>query len=419
MFKTTKRHTPAPAAAPLLERLEDRALLSGNVVGAVANGTLTLTGDAGDNDIVIDQAGLSSQQFRVTGSGTTVNGAPSAIFNVVSKDVKIDLKGGNDTVVFNSVALPGDLTVKGGDGDNAVSLQASTVARHVTVRNGVGADSFTMAGGSRVDRNVTIINGSGGSNTLLDDSVILWDLNLRAAGGSDSLTMAHESLVNRHLRASYGADGSSTVVDDSGITGRLTINASGALDTVDVVNGSTISRGAGISSRGTLVFVADDARFDDNLFVRAAGDLHATIANGCYFAFVTSLTGGSTTPSTVTIADATLNGRFSLRTGGGSDSVTIEDSTFNQSASIATGPGNDVLAIEQSGANPGPVTTFNGRFTFSAGSGDDTVALGINGNAGNQVIFGSKANFSGGPGLDTHALPENAVYALPPVFASF
>ena len=108
-----------------------------------------------------------------------------------------------------------------------------------------------------------------------------------------------------------------------------------------------------------------------------------------------------------------------LHGNGGNDTVTIEDSSFNQKTSISLGRGNDALLVEQGGANPGPVTTFNGQFSFSGGSGNDTVTLGIPANAGNQVVFAGRSFFNGGSGLNTHTLPENVIYGLPAVFVNF
>ncbi|MCY2929010.1 MAG: hypothetical protein NTV86_05855 [Planctomycetota bacterium] len=424
--KKTQRPDAAPRTlpAPALERLEDRTLLSGNVIGVVAAGTLTLTGDGGDNTFTVDQAGLSAQQFRLTPDGTTqINnsglGVP-VIFNVVNRDVKMNLGDGNDTVTFTSAALPGNLVVNGGDGDNAVNLDASTVARRVKITNGVGNDIFRLVNASRVDNSVAINNGDGDSATLLDNSIILWDLKVIAADGADTLDIVNVSLVNRYVRTFFDEGGSTTTVDNSGITGRLFVAADpGGTDVVNVLNGSTLSKGANLYSAGSLVFTADDSRFDDNVVARGDAGLTASLLNGSYFAFRLALSGGSTAASNIILNNITANGAFSIRTDGGSDTVTIDDSTFNKTASVRLGGGDDTLAIEQTGAGPGPVTTFAGRFTFLGDGGDDTVSLGVPASAGNQVVFDAKSLFDGGGGLDTHALPENAVYNGPNKFVNF
>ncbi|MDD4888484.1 MAG: hypothetical protein PHU85_01010 [Phycisphaerae bacterium] len=426
MFKHSsgqQRRTSDPSSpAPIVERLEDRALLAGNVIGVVAGGTLTLTGDTDDNTFVVDQPfPLSAQQFQVTGTGgTLINGLPSMIFNVVKKDVKINLFAGDDEVTFDAVALPGNLQINGGDGDNSVTLDnASTVAKRVTVHNGEGDDTFELLAGSRIDHNVLLVNGNGDSSTLLDNSIVLWDLTVRARDGGDSLIIQNVSLVNRFVRANFGTGGSTTVVDDSGITGRLFVNAGpGGVDAVDILNGSILSRGASLRTGGLLSFIADDSRFDDNVDARGNGGLAASLTGESYFAFRLALTGGSTFPSTVDLDTVTVNGLFSIRTDGGDDTVTINDSTFNRRATIRLGGGDDSLLVEQLGVVPG-VTTFNGPFSFSGGAGDDTVSLGVPAIPGSQVVFNGTAFFNGGAGVNVHTLPENALYAVTPVFKNF
>ncbi|MCY2926415.1 MAG: hypothetical protein NT031_13435 [Planctomycetota bacterium] len=424
MFNKTKtsRHNALPA--PALERLEDRTLLSGNVVGLVTAGTLTLTGDGADNTFTVDQAGLSAQQFRLTPDATTqINnsglGVP-VIFNVVKKDVKMNLGAGNDTVVFDTVALPGNVTIKDPLGDTSVTFDASTVVGRVVVRNGAGDDTFSLINASRIDHNVSIVNGNGDSDTTLDNSIILWDLKVNSGAGDDQLDLLNVSLVNRYVLASFGKGDTSTLVDDSGITGRLSVKTgAGGTDDVDIHGGSILSRGLDVRSGGVLTFQADDTRFDDNVSVRSKGALTADLTGGSYFAFKVVLAGGSKATSYLTFDTVTLNGSLSIRTDGGDDTVAVDDSTFHGPTAISLGGGTDTLLLDHTGANPGPVTTFAGRFAFNAGSGDDLVTLGTPTEAGNQVVFNGKSLFKGGAGDDTHTLPENAIYNGPGKFVSF
>ncbi len=427
MFNQTssqqRRKANRPSPVPAMERLEDRTLLAGNVVGVVVAGTLTLTGDAEANTFVVDQAGLAEQRFRVTPDATTEinsNGVGVAvIFNVVKKDVKMNLLGGNDTVTFDDVALPGNVTIKDPQGDTSVTFDASTVVGRVVVRNGAGDDTFSLINASRIDHNVSIVNGNGDSDTTLDNSIILWNLSVQSGAGDDQLDLLNVSLVNRHVRGSFGKGDTSTLIDASGITGRLFIKTGvGGTDDVEIRD-SNISRGADLKSGGELNFVANNTRFDDNVAARGKAGLNADLTNDSYFAFKLALAGGSTADSTVNLDTVTVNGALTIRTAGGDDTITVEDSTFNRTTSIRLDGGADELAIEQTGANPGPVTTFAGRFTFIAGAGDDSLAMGVPANAGNQVVFGGKSFFNGGPGDDTHTLPENVIYGLPPKFVSF
>jgi hypothetical protein len=423
-----------------MERLEDRLLLAGDVVGVVAGGTLTLTGDNLDNEFVVDQAGLSAQQFRVTPSGgTTINGlAGPVVFDVVNRNVRIDLKDGDDVVGFNGVALPGEVTIKGGDGDNTVTFDASTVAGRITINNRTGTDSFSLLNGSRVDRSVIINNRTGGSSTTIDNSIVSWDLIVRSQAGADTVNVVNGSLINRNLRVGPGAGGSSTLVDDSGITGRLTLNSGGGVDTVDVLNGSEVNAGGVLRTRGQLVLVVDDSRMDDNLTAcGGVNGIDATITNNSVFSrdLTVKASGGASTVSfdtvrvdrnltvrtrgpadTVTLDTVTAGGWTHLFTDGGDDTVSIDDSTFARTVLVRLGAGDDQILVEQGGPEVGPVTTFNGPFQFFGAAGDDTVDLGIAAQAGHQAVFNSTAYFNGGSGVNTYVLPNNAIFAIPPVF---
>src|SRR5262245_17073899 len=93
------RRPRRPAASvefrPNLEILESRSLPS--VTGSVIAGNLILTGDGSNDELVIDQFGVTDGQFRVRGeNGTTINGQPSQVFSGVTRDIRARLQGGSD-----------------------------------------------------------------------------------------------------------------------------------------------------------------------------------------------------------------------------------------------------------------------------------------------------------------------------------
>lgn len=416
MFNHNRRAQRDGIATLGFEPLEGRCLLAGDVTGVVVNGTLTLTGDVLDNTIVIDQAGLAEQQFRVTGTGTTINGgAGPVIFNVVSKDINVNLDAGVDTVEFSGVNVFGDVTVRGGDGPNATTFSdGSTVAGRVNVINGDGPDTFTLSDGSRIDHSVRINNGTGGGTTTLDNSIILWDLTVRDTDGEDTLMIENVSLVNRFVKMFVGAGGSSTTVSDSGISGRLFVNGTGVVDTV-VVTGSNISRGASARTTGYLYFTATDSRFDDNVTAFGADGIEATLESGSYFAFDAVLRGGAGAASTIVLSDATINRNLTIRTDGSADTAQLDNATVNGATRVGLGGGDDSLLIEQFGAGPG-VSTFNGRFTFAGSTGDDTLSIGVPPLPGSHAVFNALATFNGGAGTNIRTLPQSATWGVVPIY---
>ena len=67
----------------------------------------------------------------------------------------------------------------------------------------------------------------------------------------------------------------------------------------------------------------------------------------------------------------------------------------------------------------GPVTTFAKRVNINMGADNDTVILGIFGQAGNSVNFQAAVRINGGPGSDlADFLAHGNTFVVPPVFPS-
>ena len=129
-----------------LEMLEHRLLLDGNVTAVLSGGHLVVTGDALDNNVVIDQAGLPDDQYRVSPGDalTTINGAGAeTIVGGVIGDVRIKLKDGHDVLRVIDVDVLRNLTIDAGAGHNQVTVDPSTVGRDLTVKCRDGSDDVT------------------------------------------------------------------------------------------------------------------------------------------------------------------------------------------------------------------------------------------------------------------------------------
>src|SRR5688500_14343215 len=88
----------ARQARSTCEALETRKLMSGTVLATVVNGAVTLRGDGESNAIVLDQAGLTDGQVRVSGAGATgINGqAEPVILSGVTGRVLVRMGDGAD-----------------------------------------------------------------------------------------------------------------------------------------------------------------------------------------------------------------------------------------------------------------------------------------------------------------------------------
>src|SRR5687768_11420289 len=120
------------------EPLEPRTLLSGSVTAAVVDGSLVLRGDKGDNALIIEvepaevsaaAPGAAVSVFvRAADETTTINGEGLVVMEV-TKDLRVSLGGGNDSLRIEAVDLPRDLRIDSGAGDDTVTLDETGVAR--------------------------------------------------------------------------------------------------------------------------------------------------------------------------------------------------------------------------------------------------------------------------------------------------
>ena len=104
----------------VLEALEERIAPAGSVSVLVSNGSLIVTGDSAGNDIVIDNVGLDTGELRISSGGdattivTQLGSSDHAVLGGITKDVKIMLGDGNDTLDMSGVPVAGNLLVDGG-----------------------------------------------------------------------------------------------------------------------------------------------------------------------------------------------------------------------------------------------------------------------------------------------------------------
>lgn len=150
-----------------IEDLEPRVLLAGNVIATYANGVLKVTGDDSGNElsIVIDLNTTITATF-----GTTINGGASAVFDVPTRSININLKGGGnelylegcgvieipvvdvktssaegnfDTIEIYTL-LGGSLKVSDGRADSVIDLDTVSMTKNLQIKAGRGQDSIIL-----------------------------------------------------------------------------------------------------------------------------------------------------------------------------------------------------------------------------------------------------------------------------------
>src|SRR2546430_7455382 len=136
----------------LVEPLESRAMLAGNVLASVdATGMLQITGDSKVNNISISQD-ASTGAFLLSGVNTTINGLPSVNLSTLAGftgGANINLRGGNDVIAFTgasaSGSFAGDVNVQGGGGNDSVSLSGLNISGAVNIQGGAGNDTVNLS----------------------------------------------------------------------------------------------------------------------------------------------------------------------------------------------------------------------------------------------------------------------------------
>lgn len=170
---------------PLAESLESRLLMSGTVTLGVANGLLTITGDASDNSIMIEDTGVGT--FDVTGTnGTSISysgaHAPDTAVSVtLAKALTIDFsQGGNDRVdAVNKLVLTdatGDryaFTYTGGAGNDTLFAPtgATGMIAAMDATANVSEVQLLTFSGTPADGDFTITLGETELNPIAYDAV--------------------------------------------------------------------------------------------------------------------------------------------------------------------------------------------------------------------------------------------------------
>jgi hypothetical protein len=328
-MKRKTARSPLTRRRFLVEGLEPRCMLAGNVNVFVSGGTLFVQGDGGDNAVLIQQEGngvysvtgldfsdLSNVDSEVFDSGpTTINGedldGDSFVVSGVTNDINVNLGAGDDGLgIGNNLDNLSSLSeecfgVSFLPPDEEISLQALEttllVPRNLFINLGDGND-FTA-----IDANVGTLNSNG---TTKKGGVA----NINAGGGDNAVA--------------FGTEGGDFVADD------LLISAGGGSDDVCVF-------GTGV--RDLLsVLIGDGNQQEVRLGGVGAG--HAQIL-----------------------------------TGNGSDDVNVSGLGLDREIVVNTGAGDDFVSMNEfsAGNGDGPSGKANklGYVTVVTGDGDDQVDI--------------------------------------------
>jgi hypothetical protein len=245
------------------------------------------------------------------------------------------------------------------------------------------------------------------------------DLEGDAAG---NVIFMNETRLKAHQVRIFG-DNSTTINSQSGsvilngVKGDVMIRMNGGADTVSL----------------------NDMSFPGNLRI-SQGALDTLTLDNVDIVRSLSLRNSTTQLTTnTTLTDTTVGKSFAILSGDGgqnivlqglqvhgdtgiiggkrANTVKIDDSIFRRDFALATGRSVDAIQFETNGDPSGPTTQFIETASVSMGDGDDTLDIGIAGDAGNHAVFSGATNFDGEAGNDT-LNAFNATYLTAPVITN-
>ena len=339
-----------------LELLEARIAPAGLVKIAVAKGTVTITGDAMDNEITIDI--VSPGVLEITGAMSTMlqlgkDGTPGA--------GPIDVAG-----------YAGDLKVVLGDGSDSVTLDAGVYLKNVTLDGGAGNNTFSYS-----------------------NPVVPGTFSILAKGGNDTVDGVANLLVGHDLNIKLG-DGINEVTSNAStfsVGGNLTLTAGSSPDNFAFASTSPTTIGGNVVVN--LGSNADTFKFQSDEHIQIGGNVSVT---GAQKSSVAS-PGGTAANFTISADDYVgINGNVSV-TGkndtmgfvmGGTNTTTV----FGK-VTVTTG---NSSFLTLNGGQQG----YYGDVTFKT-KGDTT----LNMKANNQFFIGGKLSYTGDKGVDHITIIED------------
>jgi hypothetical protein len=343
-----------------MECLEEKVPLAGDVMIAVVNGDLVITGDAADNSFIIEEATLfDGHQYRVFGRDlTNVNGVTNewVFFDGVTRDVIVDLGDGADTFrgygypnAFEpfdfALKFPRDLVITTGAGEDHIALGVTEVeeffnefnfgqspvqiGRDLVMNLGGDADSILMSA-TAVGDDLSISDTGGNTEIIVWPSFLYPmpsfvdlsvgdDLSVNLGSGDDLIDI---SMITIGGDATYGLGGGSDYASLLGFTagGSVMVNAGAGANEVHVESG-TVGGGVMVSGSGTN-------NFQLSALTVASSIVMLSNSNDDQLYVI-----GSTAGTAI------------INAGGGADYVQVTDSALDL-LMVNLGSGNDTLNLD-------------------------------------------------------------------------
>ena len=225
-----RKPTRKPSRSLILEKLQDRLVMAGNVSAVIDSGYLVLRGDDAANEVSIER--VSGNQVRVSGTNnTTINGLTQPALLRVQKGFDLQMRGGDDKLTVIGLNAVGRYEIRMDLGAGNDTLVASKlIAQRIHVLGGAGNDSITV-------RDSRSRRGSGVGGDAGDDSIIL--SNLRFGNGSCIDGGTGKNTI-QETNTRYGVRSTKLNLDPNAPSDTVTTPPTATADTLSVVrNAST------------------------------------------------------------------------------------------------------------------------------------------------------------------------------------
>lgn len=128
------------------EQLESRLLLAASIKHKGKNLIINGSDDA-ETIRIVGTGTVGEVQVDLNGDGDLADEGEATVYTGV-KNIKVNGKGGNDSVTVENVNIEGNLSFKGGKGDDSGSIIGSTIGGKVTVNGQQGNDAWEDLGGN-------------------------------------------------------------------------------------------------------------------------------------------------------------------------------------------------------------------------------------------------------------------------------
>ena len=352
---------------PVMEQIEGRLLLDGNVTAVVAGNTLKITGDNLGNVITLTQ---NSNVVTITPDvGTSINGQTAgaiAQFDNSFKQIRISMGDGHDDLTIDPIVPEAFLVGSDGNGQLKIDMGKGpadqvtllgVTSGNVDIRWGddggslvVGAANPDHAVGGLTDIRTTIAGnlavrgGKGADSVALAGVAVSQTVKIDLRDGNDSLTLDTYDGSDTDFGVAIGKD----LFFSNGGTGADAVQFLDSADVGAIGIAGGVRLNLGQDNSTVVATAAAELTVGKDMSIQYAG-------NGV---------------STAMINNAAIARDLSIRTGDGTDSVALLGIGIGRNARVDMGKGSSSLLVEQSLSQP--LSTIGGELRIALGDDADT-----------------------------------------------